>query len=289
MNSYVKMINEAIENIEENIEGETKISNISKQFYLSEYHFERVFRAIVGNSLKNYILGRKLTKAFYRLNSSDDSIINIAMEYGFKYPEVFSRAFKRQFGISPQKCRKDNIKVNTIEKANIINREFVSCPMGLSLKVDYVYLETIRLKGILMDIDINELDYESIIRNTSEKFLDNIKNIDSLSYDKFYSMVNGLDYENSRYKIFSGIESNEIDDLENCTDNIINGGWFARFTYNGEMLEICSTLLNDLFKWITVNEVKLNSNDVGIISIYDKNYFDSKEVHIFIPVDISNL
>ncbi|GKX67586.1 helix-turn-helix domain-containing protein [Inconstantimicrobium mannanitabidum] len=289
MNSYIEMINQAIEYIEENIDGETKLCDISKQFYISEYHFERIFRAVIGTSLKNYIIGRKLTKAFYRVISSDDLIINISMDYGFKYPEVFSRAFKRQFGISPQKCRKDMIRVNTIEKANIINREFVSCPRGLTLKVEYVYLETIRLKGILMDVDINEVGYESIIRNRSETFIDKISNINNLNYDKFYSMVNWLDYESGNYNIFSGIESNEGDNLKHCTGRIINGGWFARFNYNGEMLEICTTLLNDLFKWIAVNEVKLNSNDVGIISVYDKNYFDSSEVHILIPVVIADL
>ena len=56
MNSYIEMINQAIEYIEESIEREIELSNISKQFYLSEYHFERAFRAIVGTNLKKYIL-----------------------------------------------------------------------------------------------------------------------------------------------------------------------------------------------------------------------------------------
>jgi AraC family transcriptional regulator len=46
MNFYIKIINEAIEYIEDNINREFDLSSISKQFYMSEYHFERIFKSL---------------------------------------------------------------------------------------------------------------------------------------------------------------------------------------------------------------------------------------------------
>lgn len=289
MNSYITMVSETIEYIEDNIYSDFSLSDISKQFYMSEYHFERIFRALVGNSLKRYILGRKLTLAFYKLTSSNSSVIDIAMDYGFKYPEVFSRAFKKQFGISPQECRRKMITVKTVEKASIIPRNIISYSGGLAIKASYIHLEKILLEGVFMDVDINDSEFKSVIRGTSEGFLDKVQNINDLHYDKFYSLVSSLNYRSDKYSIFSGIESNETKKLETCKFSTIQCGWYAKFTYQGEMLDICSTFLDDLFKWIALNEIKLVSNNVCIISIYDKNYFSTREVEILIPVTMPKL
>ncbi|WP_169911710.1 hypothetical protein [Clostridium oryzae] len=50
------------------------------------------------------------------------------------------------------------------------------------------------------------------------------------------------------------------------------------------MLDVCSTFLDDLFKWIAVNEVKLAPNKIGLVSVYDKDYFITKRVQVMIPV-----
>jgi AraC family transcriptional regulator len=241
----------------------------------------------LGISLKKYVLGRKLTLAFHKLSSSNESVINIALDCGYQYPEVFSRAFKKQFGISPQECRRGTIEARTQDKATIIPRDLISYSGGLILKAAYIYLERTLLEGVFIDIDVNDSEFESIIRETSEKFLTKIEKTNSIKYDKFYGVVNCLDYKSDKYHIFSGIESNENKNLKSLNYNEIQCGWYAKFTYQGEMLNICSTFLDDLFKWIALNEIRLDPNKIGIISIYDTNYFNTGEVQILIPVNIS--
>ena len=119
MNSYINLINKTIDYIEENIFERLNLSDISKQAYLSEYHFERLFKVIVGKSLKQYVLGRKLTMALDRLNNTNDPIINIAMDFGFEYPEVFSRAFKKQFGRLSWQIKRDKFSISIYAIINV--------------------------------------------------------------------------------------------------------------------------------------------------------------------------
>jgi hypothetical protein len=162
------------------------------------------------------------------------------------------------------------IKVKTVDKASIVPRNLISYTGGLAIKASYIYLETILLEGVFMDVNVNDSEYESIIRGTSEDFLTTVQKTNNLQYDKFYSVVNCLDYRSDKYNIFSGIESDGAKNLESCKFSTIRCGWYSKFTYQGEMLDICSTFLDDLFKWIALNEMKLDPNNVGIISIYDK-------------------
>ena len=67
VNSYVELINTTIDYIEENIGERLTLGDISRQFCVSEFHFNRMFKTVDGKTLKQYILGRKLTKAFERL------------------------------------------------------------------------------------------------------------------------------------------------------------------------------------------------------------------------------
>ncbi len=101
MNLYVAVINEAVDYIEDHIDEKLSLATLAERFGISDFHFNRMFKTVAGVTLKQYILGRKLIKAIGLLRESKLSVIDIAMDLGFEYPEVFSRAFKKQFGLSP--------------------------------------------------------------------------------------------------------------------------------------------------------------------------------------------
>lgn len=97
MNFYVVVINQAIDYIEDNIFEKLSLSVLSQQFKISDFHFNRMFKTVSGITLKQYLLGRRLTKAMELLGKTNRSVIDIALDSGFEYPEVFSRAFKKLF------------------------------------------------------------------------------------------------------------------------------------------------------------------------------------------------
>jgi AraC family transcriptional regulator len=67
----------------------------------SPFHLHRAFRAMVHETPKQYTLRLQLQQAATRLVSSDDSVLDVAVEAGFNSHEVFTRAFRRYFGVTP--------------------------------------------------------------------------------------------------------------------------------------------------------------------------------------------
>ena len=71
----------------------------------SPFHLHRAFRAMVRETPKQYALRLQLQQAATRLVSSDDSVLDIALAAGFNSHEVFTRAFRRHFGLTPAAYR----------------------------------------------------------------------------------------------------------------------------------------------------------------------------------------
>jgi len=56
---------------------------------------------MVSETPKQYALRLQLQQAATRLMSTDDTVLNVALDAGFKSHEVFTRAFRRYFGVTP--------------------------------------------------------------------------------------------------------------------------------------------------------------------------------------------
>lgn len=109
-------IQAAIDRIEEQLvspnprpgaDGATmRVSELAAHIGYSVHHFSRLFSALVGVPPGPYILGRSLSVAAGHIVNSERSLASIAFDCGFANYEVFSRAFKRQFGIGPRMLRR---------------------------------------------------------------------------------------------------------------------------------------------------------------------------------------
>jgi AraC family transcriptional regulator len=71
----------------------------------SPFHLHRAFRALFRETPKQYALRLQLERAAARLASSDDSVLDIALDSGFESHEVFTRAFRRHFDLTPTRYR----------------------------------------------------------------------------------------------------------------------------------------------------------------------------------------
>lgn len=285
MNFYVKLINNTIEYIEENIHERLTLEGISKRFCVSEFHFNRMFKTVVGKTLKQYILGRKLTQAFERLRENNHkTIIDIAYDFGFEYPEVFSRAFKRQFGISPSTCKNIKSSGEFVKKAKVIERDIINYRGTLTLKGTYEYLNDLHLEGIAVEVDENNDNFEMLLKSTGDDFMLRSKKIESLIHERFYNVVNCQGEGNGKYHVFYGKEIYYSSQEPAFSQRIVPRGWYVKFLYNGNMFDIRETFTDDLYKWVMVKEIELNLNGIGMLNIYDGNYSDTGNVHILIPI-----
>lgn len=95
-----------VDYIESRLTEDLSLTRIARAAGLSNYHFSRMFRAVIGETLATYIRRRRLSEAARDLLYRDDRVIELALTYGFESQAAFSRAFKRQFGVPPAAYRK---------------------------------------------------------------------------------------------------------------------------------------------------------------------------------------
>lgn len=77
------------------------IESVAKESSISEYHFYRLFKQILGVSPYQYIMQKKLEFAKHMLKDKSLSLTDIAMICGFTDLSSFSKSFKKYFGVSP--------------------------------------------------------------------------------------------------------------------------------------------------------------------------------------------
>jgi AraC family transcriptional regulator len=87
------------------VESAPTLKTLSARTGSSPFQLHRAFRAMVGESPKQYTLRLRLEQAATRLATRDASVLEIALGAGFKSHEVFTRAFSRHFGMTPTAYR----------------------------------------------------------------------------------------------------------------------------------------------------------------------------------------
>ena len=102
--------------IEENIQRKLTVESLAKSIHLSKYHYQRMFREIMGDSVMRYVSRRRIALAAADLTETDESILAIALKYGYDSHEGFTRSFRAQMGVSPKDYRKYHLSVPTVKK-----------------------------------------------------------------------------------------------------------------------------------------------------------------------------
>ena len=102
--------------IEERIQEKLTVENLAGSIHFSRYHYQRMFREVVGDSVMRYVTKRRLSLAAEELAETDTSILDIALKYGFDSHEGFSRSFRAHMGMSPSEYRKYHLSV-TVPKS----------------------------------------------------------------------------------------------------------------------------------------------------------------------------
>src|SRR5436190_3700376 len=97
--NYLDQIQRGVDYIETNLELPIAIDAVAREAGMSQWHFQRMFRGLTGDTVKAYIRSRRLGQALGFLLNSDKRIIDIAMEADFESQESFTRAFKAAFDV----------------------------------------------------------------------------------------------------------------------------------------------------------------------------------------------
>ncbi|MFW6287483.1 MAG: effector binding domain-containing protein [bacterium] len=120
--NYYERVEKAIDYMENNLEWEVDIEDVAKEAYMSQRNFYRMFFALTGYTVKEYIRNRRFSNAAKEIQTGK-RIIDIAIKYGFSSHEAFTRSFQKTTGILPGSLKKKE-KSYKFERMSILDKYF---------------------------------------------------------------------------------------------------------------------------------------------------------------------
>ncbi|MFT3830323.1 MAG: AraC family transcriptional regulator [Opitutaceae bacterium] len=106
LHDYHERLNRVLLHIDRHRGGELTLDRLAEVACLSPCHFHRIFRAMVGEPLGQHVQRVRLETAVVQLQTSDRTVLEIALDAGYESAAAFSRAFEQRFGVPPSECRR---------------------------------------------------------------------------------------------------------------------------------------------------------------------------------------
>jgi len=98
-------VSKALWFIESHFAEDLTLDDVANAGGVSRYHMSRVFGIATGCSTVRYVRGRRLTEAARTLAGGAPDILAVALDAGYNSHEAFTRAFRDQFGLTPESLR----------------------------------------------------------------------------------------------------------------------------------------------------------------------------------------
>jgi len=93
--------------IEQNIHEPITLSELSRCAGYSPFHSARIFKELTGRTPFEYIRSLRLSRAALVLRDEKAKVIDVALDFVFDSHEGFTRAFSKEFGITPHRYSKN--------------------------------------------------------------------------------------------------------------------------------------------------------------------------------------
>jgi AraC family transcriptional regulator len=105
LDDYKRRILRVLVRVQQHLGEPLELEELARLACLSPYHFHRVFKGMVGESVKEYVRRLRLERAARQLKHGSASVIDIALRAGYESHEAFTRSFKIAFGAAPSQFR----------------------------------------------------------------------------------------------------------------------------------------------------------------------------------------
>lgn len=124
---WTEAIREAISYVEKHITEDITIHDVADHVNISPFYFHKGFSILCGCSVTEYIRNRRLSLAGQELLTSELTVMELAIKYGYDSPDSFTKAFTRFHGNSPSIVRKNKTMI----------KDFAPLKLTISLKGGY--------------------------------------------------------------------------------------------------------------------------------------------------------
>lgn len=143
MNGQTNAVQQMQNYISEHIADEITLADLARSASFSPWYAHRLFRELTGVSPADYIRKLRLTEAAKRLKNEKCRITDIAMELGFESVDGFTRAFTREFGMTPREYKLRPVPISLFIPYGVKFKELMKENISME-NVRNVFIQLIR-------------------------------------------------------------------------------------------------------------------------------------------------
>ncbi len=280
--NYCENIQKSIDYIEDNIKEDIDINRVVQQSGYSTTHFYRIFQALMGEAIKEYIIKRKLSNAAIELAVTKKRLIEIAIDYGFNSQEVFTRAFTKLFHITPGRYRKIKSSIVLYEKINAYQK--LMDHIGDVLIPKIVLEKEFKIVGMKKTVKPGSASIRSLWDDFSTRkceIANTMTKEDILGICEYMPDIT----DESEFEYLAGVEVADFTHIpEGMITKTIPLSKYAVFTHKGKMSELKATYENIYGRWLPLSGIKLAEADT--IEIYSLKNNQESTLDIYIPLQL---
>ena len=277
-NDYVQRINKVVAYINNHLDETLDLKTLANEAALSDFHFHRIFKALKGEAIGGYITRLRLEATARLLRYTSLTIEEIAFNIGYETPASLSKAFKKQYGISPTEYRTN--KDTYIMKKEIINPDLaLKTPKIVTLEPkNLIY---VALTGAYGSLDYGKA-YEQLwaVIKAQKLFTKGIESI-CISYDDPKITEGSL----QRSDVCLAIHK-PATPQEEVSCKTLAGGKYAVFFYQGSY-ENLSQVYDTAVRWVIDHQYTLREEP-----FFEKYLNDARrtpkeklKTEIYIPIN----
>ncbi|WP_417308687.1 AraC family transcriptional regulator [Devosia sp.] len=260
----MSVIDKTIWLIESHLGAPLDLDTMAEHAGVSRSHLSRVFSFATGISLSGYLRGRRLSMAARALAAGAPDILEVALDVGYGSHEAFTRAFRDQFGVTPEQVRRQR----SVQTLTLVE------PLDMTTDTDFSLadptIETrppMRVAGLLEHHDMSD---GNAFPAHWQRFGPFIGNVPGAIPGPAYGVCTAMEGEICSYA--AAMEITERAELPpEFTVIEIPGGRWARFPHTSHISMIRSTVSAIFTRWMPEAHEQ-QAEDISFVEYYGADF-----------------
>ncbi|MBI3563525.1 MAG: effector binding domain-containing protein [Gammaproteobacteria bacterium] len=289
--NYLKQVQIGIDYIEAHLDTEISLAQVAEAAGISQWHFQRIFKALTNETLKTYIRSRRFASALEKLLVTKTRIIDIALGAGFESQESFTRAFKKTFAMTPNQYRKLGNKSLFLKKIQFNSDYLRHINQNISLQPQIYHQEKKLLVGLrtcFYGVDSEKNNIAEKLPPLWDNFLRRKGEIQNLVLGMGYGVVQQTQEKTDQLEYYAAFEVSQLGTVpEKMLSIELPAATYAKFTHRGEVKNINNTVNYIYSNWLLQSGLRHTYG--ADLEFYGAEYHplsDKSVIHYAIPVEM---
>lgn len=279
----LKRLFDSINYIEAHLNEPVSVHDVAQASGYSTYHFSRFFRALVGDTPKEYLRKRRLTVAAGRLAKGEESILDLALDCQFESQEAFTRSFKQHFKTTPGQYRRNADPFRFLYKEQFSPHMLSHLKKNLAMEPEIVTRPKTNAVGIATRYTEAELDYATMWM----PFAPHAERLAHRVGSHFFGIYE--EYEEEEDDVgFTYVCAMEVENFDNVPEGMVTRTLpeqlYAVFRHDDEAPSIPQTMKYIWGSWLPKSKYEYSERPDFELFPKANEFGSHKPIHLHVPI-----